>query len=137
MILDLTRDGAMERRPRHRRRRRRLGVRPRSRRRIRSPKASTRFSLAVGLGRLPDAQLLEPLIDPASAAASPGAPPKAGRCTTFCSPAITQAQAAASLGVTPQAVSLRAQSARLRTESAAQAALVRLLDAAGAPPEVG
>ena len=48
---------------------------------------------------------------------------------------ITQAEAAGRLGVTPQAVSLRAQSAQLRTEFAAENSLVRLLDATGAAPE--
>jgi len=97
---------------------------------------SPRFALAVGLGRLPDSELLEPLIDLVLHLRARRTP-EGWEVHDLLLTGITQAQAAASLGVTPQAVSLRAQSARLRTEFAAQAALVRLLDAAGAPPEVG
>lgn len=102
----------------------------------RAKNRSPRFALAVGLGRLPDSELLEPLIDLVLHLRARRTP-EGWEVHDLLLTGITQAQAAASLGVTPQAVSLRAQSARLRTEFAAQAALVRLLDAAGAPPEVG
>ena len=101
----------------------------------RARRSSPPFALAVGVGRLPDAELLGPLIDLLLQLRARRTP-EGWEVHDLLQTGITQAQAAASLGITPQAVSLRAQSARLRTEAAAQAALVRLLDAAGAPPQV-
>ncbi len=97
-------------------------------------KKPTRFAIAVDDGRLPDGLLLEPLIDLVLHLRDRRTP-QGWQLHDLLRTGITQAEAAGRLGVTPQAVSLRAQSAQLRTEFAAEISLVRLLDAAGAPPE--
>ena len=97
-------------------------------------KRSTRFAIAIEPGRLPDAEILEPFLDLVLQLRARRTP-EGWQLYDLLRTGITQAQAAVRLGVTPQAVSLRAQSAHLRTEFAAHAALVRLLDATGAPPE--
>jgi FixJ family two-component response regulator len=100
---------------------------------VAAKKRPTRFALAIDSGRLPDARLLEPLIDlllQLRARRTPEGWQVADRLVD----GATQAQVAADLGVTPQAVSLRVQNAQLHTETAAIAALVELLEAAGEPP---
>jgi FixJ family two-component response regulator len=96
-------------------------------------KSPTRFALAIDDGRLPDAELLQPLIDlllQLRARRTPEGWEVADRLIG----GTTQARLAAELGVTPQAVSLRVQNAQLHTETAAIAALTELLAAAGEPP---
>jgi hypothetical protein len=99
-------------------------------------KRPTRFSLEIEDGRLPDSGILEPLIDlllHLRARRTPEGWEVADRLVG----GATQAQLAAELGITPQAVSLRVQNAQLHTETAAIAALVELLEAAGEPPTGG
>jgi hypothetical protein len=96
-------------------------------------KSPTRFALAIDDGRLPDAELLQPLIDlllHLRARRTPEGWQVADRLVA----GTTQAKLAAELGVTPQAISLRVQNAQLHTENAAVAALTELLAAAGEPP---
>lgn len=103
---------------------------------IAAKKRTTRFALEVDAGRLPDSDILEPLIDlllHLRARRTPEGWEVADRLVD----GATQAQLAADLGITPQAVSLRVQNAQLHTETAAVAALVQLLDAAGEPPTGG
>ncbi len=97
-------------------------------------KRPTRFAIAVDEGRLPDGAMLEPLIDLVLQLRDRRTA-QGWQLHDLMRTGITQAQAAQRLGVTPQAVSLRAQTAQLRTEFAAETALVRLLDATGAAPE--
>ena len=97
-------------------------------------KRSTRFALAVDPGRLPDGDLLEPLIDLVLQLRDRRTA-QGWQLHDLLRTGMTQAEAAGRLGITPQAVSLRAQSAQLRTEFAAEISLVRLLDATGAAPE--
>jgi hypothetical protein len=97
-------------------------------------KRPTRFALAVDTGRLPDGEMLEPLIDLVLQLRDRRTA-QGWQLHDLLRTGITQAEAASRLGITPQAVSLRAQSAQLRTEFAAENALVRLLDATGAAPE--
>ena len=95
-------------------------------------KSPTRFALAVDDGRLPDAALLQPLIDLLlllRARRTPEGWEVADRLGDR-----SQSQLAEQLGVTPQAVSLRVRKAQLHTERAAIAALTELLAAAGEPP---
>jgi hypothetical protein len=99
-------------------------------------KRPTRFALAVDAGRLPDGEMLEPLIDLVLQLRDRRTA-QGWQLHDLLRTGITQAEAAGRLGITPQAVSLRAQSAQLRTEFAAENALVRLLDATGAAPEAG
>lgn len=97
-------------------------------------KSPTRFALAIDDGRLPDARLLQPLIDlllQLRARRTPEGWEVADQLVGD----TTQAQLAAQLGVTPQAISLRVQNAQLHTETAAIAALTELLEAAGEPPQ--
>ncbi|MGE3194433.1 MAG: DNA-binding protein [Microbacteriaceae bacterium] len=99
-------------------------------------KRPTRFALEIDDGRLPDGGILEPLIDlllHLRARRTPEGWEVADRLVG----GATQAQLAAELGITPQAVSLRVQNAQLHTETAAIAALVELLEAAGEPPTGG
>lgn len=96
-------------------------------------KAPTRFALAVEEGRLPDAELLQPLIDLLLLLRGRRTP-EGWQVAELLGTGRTQAQIAADLGVTPQAVSLRVQKAQLHTERAATAALTELLAAAGEPP---
>lgn len=99
-------------------------------------KRPTRFALEIDDGRLPDSGILEPLIDlllHLRARRTPEGWEVADRLVG----GATQAQLAAELGITPQAVSLRVQNAQLHTETAAIAALVELLEAAGEPPTGG
>jgi hypothetical protein len=103
---------------------------------IAAKKRATRFSLEVDTGRLPDGSILEPLIDlllHLRARRTPEGWEVADRLVG----GATQAQLATDLGITPQAVSLRVQNAQLHTETAAIAALVALLEAAGEPPTGG
>lgn len=103
---------------------------------IAAKKRVTRFALEVDTGRLPDSTILEPLIDlllHLRARRTPEGWEVADRLVG----GATQAQLAAELGITPQAVSLRVQNAQLHTETAAIAALVALLEAAGEPPTGG
>jgi hypothetical protein len=96
-------------------------------------KSPTRFALRVDEGRLPDASLLQPLIDlllQLRARRTREGWEVADRLVD----GMTQARLAAELGVTPQAISLRVQNAQLHTEIAAIAALTELLAAAGEPP---
>jgi hypothetical protein len=101
---------------------------------ISARKRPTRFALSIAAGRLPDSHLLEPLIDLLlqlrARRTSEG-----WALADLLQTGITQVEAASQLGVTPQAVSLRAQNAHLRLETAAIRSLVELLDAAGAPPQ--
>jgi hypothetical protein len=100
----------------------------------RAKKNATRFAVSVDAGRLPDAALLQPLIDlllHLRARRTPEGWEVADRLVT----GMTQARLAAELGVTPQAISLRVQNAQLHTETAAIAALTELLAAAGEPPD--
>lgn len=95
-------------------------------------KSPTRFALAVDDGRLPDAALLQPLIDLLlllRARRTPEGWEVADRLGDR-----SQSQLAEQLGVTPQAVSLRVRKAQLHTERAAISALTELLAAAGEPP---
>lgn len=98
----------------------------------RAKKNATRFAVSVDAGRLPDAALLQPLIDlllHLRARRTPEGWEVADRLVT----GMTQARLAAELGVTPQAISLRVQNAQLHTETAAIAALTELLAASGEP----
>jgi hypothetical protein len=97
-------------------------------------KRPTRFSLAIATGRLPDSELLGPLIDLLLQLRARRTP-EGWALADLLQSGITQAEAASQLGVTPQAVSLRAQNAHLRLETSAVRALTELLDAAGAPPQ--
>ncbi len=103
---------------------------------VAAKKRPTRFAIAVDAGRLPDGELLEPLIDLVLQLRDRRTV-QGWQLHDLLRTGITQAEAAARLGVTPQAVSLRAQSAQLRTEFAAEVSLVRLLDATGAAPDGG
>lgn len=96
-------------------------------------KSPTRFALAVDTGRLPDATLLQPLIDLLLQLRARRTP-EGWEVADLLNAGSTQSQAAAALGITPQAVSLRVQNAQLHTERAATAALTELLAAAGEPP---
>ncbi|MEO8263075.1 MAG: DNA-binding protein [Pseudolysinimonas sp.] len=99
-------------------------------------KRPTRFALAIDPGRLPDAKLLEPLIDLLLQLRGRRTP-EGWEVADRLIGGTTQAQLAASLGITPQAVSLRVQNAQLSTEQAAVDALTELLAAAGEPPTEG
>jgi hypothetical protein len=89
-------------------------------------KRPQRFALEIEEGRHPDAATLQPLIELLlqlrARRTSEG-----WELSDLLLEGLTQKQAAERLGITPQAVSLRAQSAQLRTELAAQTALVTLL----------
>jgi hypothetical protein len=97
-------------------------------------KSPTRFALQIDEGRLPDAELLQPLIDLLLQLRARRTP-EGWEVADQLVDGITQAQLAARLGVTPQAISLRVQNAQLHTETAAIAALTELLEAAGEPPQ--
>ena len=99
-------------------------------------KRPLRFALEIEAGRHPDAATLQPLIELLLQLRARRTP-EGWELADLVHDGLTQKQAAERLGITPQAVSLRAQSAHLRTEVAAQAALARLLDdssMAAAPP---
>lgn len=96
-------------------------------------KSPTRFALAIDDGRLPDAALLQPLIDLVLQLRARRTP-EGWEIADLLAAGRTQAQAASELGITPQAVSLRVQNAQLHTERGAIAALTELLEAAGEPP---
>ena len=96
-------------------------------------KRSLRFALEIEAGRHPDTPTLQPLIELLLALRARRTP-EGWQLAELLDTGITQAQAATRLGITPQAVSLRAQSAQLRMESAARAALVTLLTQTGSPP---
>jgi DNA-binding NarL/FixJ family response regulator len=97
-------------------------------------KSPTRFAIAIEEGRLPDAAILQPLIDLVLQLRARRTP-EGWEIADLLAAGITQAEAASRLGITPQAVSLRVQNAQLRTERAAVTALTELLAAAGEPPE--
>ena len=99
-------------------------------------KSPTRFAIAIDDGRLPDADLLQPLIDLLLQLRARRTA-EGWQVADQLDGTTTQAQLAARLGVTPQAISLRIHNAQLHTERAAIAALTRLLDAAGEPPQPG
>ena len=96
-------------------------------------KRPSRFAIAVEEGRHPDADTLQPLIDLLLHLRGRRTPEGWGLFDLL-SDGLSQVDAASRLGITPQAVSLRAQSAQLRTEFAAQAALTTLLADAGSTP---
>jgi hypothetical protein len=95
-------------------------------------KSTTRFALGIETGRLPDAALLQPLIDLLLLLRGRRTP-EGWEAADLLAAGRTQSESAAALGVTPQAVSLRVQNAQLHTERAAIAALTELLAAAGEP----
>jgi hypothetical protein len=99
-------------------------------------KRPLRFALAIEEGRHPDAPTLQPLIELLLHLRARRTP-EGWELAELLHEGLTQKQAAERLGITPQAVSLRAQSAQLRLEVAAQAALTTLLGdsaASSAPP---
>lgn len=98
----------------------------------RSRKRPSRFAIDVAAGRLPDGELLEPLIDLVLHLRARRSA-QGWQVHDLLRTGMTQAEAALRLGITPQAVSLRTQSAQLRTEFSAETAIARLLDAAGSP----
>lgn len=94
-------------------------------------KSLNRFALAIEPGRHPDAATLQPLLELLLQLRARRTP-EGWELQELLNEGLTQKAAAARLGITPQAVSLRAHSAQLKTESAARAALARLLhDSAG------
>ncbi|MDP9026930.1 MAG: SatD family protein, partial [Actinomycetota bacterium] len=99
-------------------------------------KRPLRFALAVEEGRHPDAATLQPLLELVLQLRSRRTP-EGWELAELLSAGFTQKQAAERLGITPQAVSLRGQSAQLRLELAAQDAVATLLNdssASSAPP---
>lgn len=95
-------------------------------------KRATRFALVIEEGRHPDAATLEPLIELLLQLRARRTP-EGWELADLLAEGLTQKQAAERLGITPQAVSLRARSAQLRTDRAARAALTTLL-AESSPP---
>jgi len=95
-------------------------------------KRPLRFALAIEAGRHPDAATLQPLIELLLVLRARRTP-EGWQLAELLDAGLSQAQAAERLGITPQAVSLRAQSAQLRTETAARSALVTLLADTGSP----
>lgn len=95
-------------------------------------RSPTRFALAIEEGRLPDAALLQPLVDLLLLLRARRTP-EGWEVADLLEGGRTQAEAAARLGITPQAVSLRVQKTQLHTERAATDALARLLADAGTP----
>lgn len=93
-------------------------------------KRPTRFSIAIEAGRHPDAATLQPLIDLLLQLRARRTP-EGWELYDLLEQRLTQSDAASRLGITPQAVSLRAQAAQLRTEFAAHEALITLLADAG------
>ncbi|HEY4226234.1 MAG TPA: DNA-binding protein [Pseudolysinimonas sp.] len=93
-------------------------------------KRPSRFALGIEEGRHPDAATLEPLIDLLLQLRARRTP-EGWELFDLLDHGLTQAEAASRLGITPQAISLRAQAAQLRTEFAAHQALVTLLTDAG------
>ena len=91
-------------------------------------KKPTRFALVIETGRHPDTETLQPLMELLLQLRARRTP-EGWELSELLSTGISQKQAADRLGITPQAVSLRAQSAQLRTESAARTALATLLQA--------
>jgi hypothetical protein len=89
-------------------------------------KKPTRFALAIEEGRHPDAETLQPLIE-LLLQLRDRRTPEGWELADLLRAGLSQKEAADRLGITPQAVSLRAQSAHVRTELAAQTALARLL----------
>jgi hypothetical protein len=89
-------------------------------------KRPTRFAIAVEAGRHPDAATLQPLIDLLLQLRARRTP-EGWELFELLDQGLTQSEAASRLGITPQAVSLRAQAAQLRTEFAAHRALTTLL----------
>lgn len=89
-------------------------------------KRPTRFALRAGTGGGPEAAELEPLLDLLLLLRARRTP-EGWEVAELLDSGITQRAAAEHLGITPQAVSLRAQSAHLRVESAARVALTAML----------
>ena len=97
-------------------------------------KRPQRFALEIEEGRHPDAATLQPLIELLLQLRSRRTP-EGWELSDLLREGLSQKRAAERLGITPQAVSLRAQSAQLRTEASAQAALVTLLIDSSRKPE--
>lgn len=89
-------------------------------------KRPLRFAIETEAGRHPDAATLQPLIDLLLGLRARRTP-EGWELADALEGGLTQKEAARRLGVTPQAVSLRAQSAQLRTDAAARVALTVLL----------
>ncbi|MFC5501409.1 DNA-binding protein [Lysinimonas soli] len=96
-------------------------------------KRPLRFALEIEAGRHPDAATLQPLMELLLALRARRTP-EGWQLAALLDGGDTQTQAAEKLGITPQAVSLRAQSAQLRLDAAARTALVTLLAETGSPP---
>lgn len=93
----------------------------------RAKRRPTRFALEVEAERHPDAATLEPLIDLLLQLRARRTPEGWELFELLDNETLSQKDAGERLGITPQAVSLRAQSAQLRTERAARSALATLL----------
>ena len=89
-------------------------------------KRPLRFALEIEAGRHPDGASLQPLIELLLQLRARRTA-EGWELADLLDEGLTQKQAAAQLGITPQAVSLRAQSAQLRLDLAARSALVTLL----------
>jgi DNA-binding NarL/FixJ family response regulator len=97
-------------------------------------KRQLRFALEIEEGRHPDAATLQPLIELLLQLRARRTP-EGWELAELLQEGLTQKQAAERLGITPQAVSLRAQSAHLRIEIAAQRALATLLGESSSPSD--
>jgi hypothetical protein len=93
-------------------------------------KRQDRFALGVESGHRPDAATLQPLIELLLQLRSRRTR-EGWELFDLLGDGLTQTAAAARLGITPQAVSLRARAAQVRTEFAAHYALTTLLADAG------
>lgn len=97
-------------------------------------KRQLRFALEIEEGRHPDVATLQPLIELLLQLRARRTP-EGWELAELLREGLTQKQAAKRLGITPQAVSLRAQSAHLRIEIAAQTALATLLGESSSPSD--
>ncbi len=97
-------------------------------------KRQLRFALEIEEGRHPDVATLQPLIELLLQLRARRTP-EGWELAELLQEGLTQKQAAKRLGITPQAVSLRAQSAHLRIEIAAQTALATLLGESSSPSD--
>jgi hypothetical protein len=95
-------------------------------------KRTLRFAIEIEAGRYPDAATLQPLIDLLLGLRARRTP-EGWELADALAEGLSQKQAAERLGITPQAVSLRAQSAQLRTDAAARSALATLLAGTAEP----
>jgi hypothetical protein len=89
-----------------------------------------RFAVATDAGRHPDASTLQPLFDLLLQLRARRTD-EGWELADLLDAGLTQKSAAQRLGITPQAVSLRAQSAQLRLDGAARGALGTLLGDSG------